>query len=167
MDRHDFEQKLADYLGHELNPHARADFETYLKAHPDAQEEVESLRAVLKGLDRLTPPPLATHEKVARDYERPRPRTGVLLKLRRALAYAAVLVAGVAIGWMARPLPEPSATSDGGGAIERIIRPGRRVPDFLPQNRFARNCLALSLAFSQPIASPSGDAPRDGSKISR
>ena len=59
MNRHEFEQKLADYLGQELKPDAGAEFETYLEAHPDAQKEVESLRAVLKGLDRLAPPSLA------------------------------------------------------------------------------------------------------------
>lgn len=167
MHRHDFEQKLADYLGQELNPDARAAFETYLNAHPDAQEEVESLRAVLRGLDRLAPPPLATDDRLGQVLERSSPKTVRWLKLRRALAYAAVLVAGVAIGWMARPLPIPAPTSPGAGTIERVIRPSQRVPDFLPQNRFARNCLALSLAFSQPIASPDGHAPGSDSKVNR
>ena len=167
MDRHDFEQKLADYLGQELAPDARADFETYLEAHPDAQEEVESLRAVLKGFDRLAPPPLANHDRVARSLEGPGPRTGGWLKLRRALAYAAVLVAGVTIGWMARPLPEPPATSEAAGAIEPIGRLDQRWPSVLPENRFARNCLALSLAFSQPITSPSGHTPGASTKTNR
>lgn len=164
MDRHDFEQKLADYLGQELNPNARAEFETYLSAHPDAQEEVESLRAVLKGLEQLAPAPLATQVGMAQDSEHPGPKTGGWLKLRRALAYAAVLIAGVAIGWVARPLPIPSPTLPGAETIERVIQPSQRVPHFLPPNRFARNCLALTLAFSQPKTSPEGHAPRSRSR---
>ncbi|MFQ5491058.1 MAG: anti-sigma factor family protein [Phycisphaerae bacterium] len=154
MQRHEFEQKLADYLGQEMAPDARQAFEAYLNAHPEAQTEANALRAVLRGLDQLAPPPTADVAEAQRIVN-PTGGPGVW---RRSLAYAAVLIAGVAIGWTARPLQDASLGPAKVGTVERILRTTGGIAATVPQSRFARNCLALNLAFSQPIA-PTLPAP--------
>jgi len=53
MNREEFEDLLADYLGGELATDDHARFDAYLAAHPEAQQDVDELRATLDELGSL------------------------------------------------------------------------------------------------------------------
>ena len=139
---------LPDYLGQELDPAGRETVERHLAACETCRSETESLLGALRALRQLEPPPAmpATGSGPVR-------QTSVL-RLRRfllqPLAYAATLLIGVGIGWLARPAPQTSAL----GRTEAVqplviaLAPGSGVSsqDLTP---FVRNALTLSAAFTR------------------
>ena len=140
---------LADYLGDELTPTERQAFDSHLSACEHCRSEVDSLQAAVRALRQLDPPPtpLAAPQQAIPGPRASRWRGGGF----QPLAYAAMLLIGVGIGWIARPTPEnppdggtagpePSAVVD---TIEQQFRPNRLNP-------LVRNAIALSTAFSRP-----------------
>jgi anti-sigma factor RsiW len=152
MDRKQFEDILADYLGNELSPRDRRAFEEHLAHSAEDRAEVEALQAAVRCLRELPPPPVAAtgaSEPGAR--ARRLPQALVVRYLFRPLAYAAVLLAGVGIGWFARPAQrttQPGAESPTATTVDQPSGP--HVPDTKTPSRFVRNMYAMSVAFSRP-----------------
>ena len=152
MDRKRFEDMLADYLGNELSPQDRRAFEEHLAHSAEDRAEVEALQAAVRCLSELPPPPVAAAsppEPSARARRLPRPR--VVRYVLRPLAYAAVLLAGVGIGWFARPAQSTTQPGAEPPTARIVDEPsGPHVPDTETPSRFVRNMYAMSVAFSRP-----------------
>ena len=151
MDRNKFADMLADYLGDELTPEDRRAFEEHLAASDADRAEAESLQAALSSLRQLPPPPAAIAPGTASPGAGHRPRPPAVVRyVYRPLAYAAMLVIGVGIGWLAKPAGVAEVPGAGPQPpVEAIIGTPRLHFDKVP-SRFARNALALSMAFTQP-----------------
>ncbi len=139
MDRDTFQDRLADYLGDELSRQDRLAFEEYLASADTDRAEVESLQAALHSLRQLPPAPVSDSGGAWRS----RPAWGVRA-LYRPLAYAAMLLIGVGIGWFAKPMPAAEPQDNHPQAIYVSSRTRTHWPSSLVHN--ARN---LSAAFTR------------------
>ena len=151
MDRDKFAGMLADYLGDELSSADRRAFEAHLASSDADRAEVESLQAALDNLRQLPPPPASgASAHPLPQAAHPKQSRAVVRYLYRPLAYAAMLVIGVGIGWLAKPAGVAEVPGAGPQPpVEAIIGTPRLHFDKVP-SRFARNALALSMAFTQP-----------------
>ena len=73
LSKDELRQGMADYLGDEMNPEARARYERSLRDHADLTEEVRSLRRALQALDTLDAEPHVQPERVSEPAVRPQP----------------------------------------------------------------------------------------------
>ncbi|MCP4251630.1 MAG: hypothetical protein GY778_31720 [bacterium] len=137
---------LPDYLGDEIDPADRQQFDEHLAACPACREEAESLGAALQTLRQLPPPAVAAD--VVADPGRRQLIYPMRARWYRPLAYAAMLVIGVGIGWFVRPNPAPAPDLR---AVPSITTPAPapRGERQWPENRFFRNAVALSSAFTR------------------
>lgn len=111
MNREEYEAHLADYLGNELDPARRAEFEEFLNANADARAEVDELRATLDDLAHLQT--LAEVPAVtAASSTPPEPTAGnrTLRFFTSLLKAAAVLMFGVLLGRATAPPPATPGT---------------------------------------------------------
>jgi len=91
MNPPEFEQRMADYLGAELEPIERAEFERLLAADPAAQKRVDALRTLAAAVRELpaTVPPVA-------------PQPLIWKRVMVVLRYAAVILLAFAAGYGVR-----------------------------------------------------------------
>jgi anti-sigma factor RsiW len=141
---------LADYLGDELGAGDRETFEAHLAVCENCRVEVEALQAALNALRELGPAPAVAPSPAAGHL--PIVRLGLRRLVLRPLAYAATLLIGVGLGWMARPsleaqVPHRPPMAEPRAALVPIEQQIRA--DSLPP--VVRNAIALSTAFSRPV----------------
>ncbi len=140
---------LADYLGEELAPAERQAFDSHLSACERCRSDVDSLQAAVCALRQLDPPPtpLAAPQPAPR-----RPVASIWPGgAFQPLAYAAMLLIGVGIGWIARPAPEnPSPGGSTGPDTPAVVDTTRQQSRPNRLNPLVRNAIALSTAFSRP-----------------
>ena len=137
---------LADYLGHEIEPADRNAFEQHLAACPACRTEAETLAGALQTLRQLPLPAAAAD--LAASGDGPQPIYPSWARWHRPLAYAAILLIGIGIGWFVRPQPAPGPNLP--TAPDRTLpAPASRAEHRWPENRFFRNAVALSSAFSR------------------
>jgi anti-sigma factor RsiW len=147
MDRDKFEDMLADYLGNELSPNDRRTFEEHLAKSPADRAEVESLQRTLDDLRELPPPPSGYAPS-------PRPSTPRIIRcLYRPLAYAALLLIGIGIGWLAKPAPSTEQQMTEPTQPSKTPYPQRGWPTESTPSRLVLNAKSFSTAFSQPTQS--------------
>lgn len=82
---------LADYLGEELDASDRKAIEAHLTACDFCRREVSALGETVRAMNRLDAPPLEQHSPVVR------------FRLLQPLAYAAILLIGIGVGWQLKP----------------------------------------------------------------
>ncbi len=92
MNCDEIQNALADYLGDELEASRRSALETHLESCDACRQEVSELKNTVQMLERLKAPSRDVLSPMSR-------RIGIL----QPLAYAAVLIIGIGIGWLARP----------------------------------------------------------------
>lgn len=80
----------------------------------------------------------------------------VFIKWWRALAYAAVLLIGTGIGWIARPAENAPPQIEEPPAVQPGLPGYDRAPESMPPSRFVRNALALSSASTREPANRRG-----------
>ncbi|MCH7813088.1 MAG: zf-HC2 domain-containing protein [Planctomycetes bacterium] len=137
---------LTDYLGDEIDPADRKLFDEHLAACPACRTEAETLADALQSLRQLPPPAAAAG--LAASGDRQRPIYPSWARWYRPLAYAAMLLIGIGIGWFVRPDPAPAPNLP--TAPDRTMpAPASRAEHRWPENRFFRNAVALSSAFSR------------------
>lgn len=145
MDRERYEELLADYLGGELSPADRETFEAHLALSPKDREEVEALQQAVEAMQSLPPAPAALMQI---DDDRTRVRKPAIVRfLYRPLAYAAMLLIGIGIGWSLRTEPKPDVVEAPPTPQEE---PAPSVETLAERDSFVRNAFRLSSAFSRP-----------------
>ncbi|MHC4090820.1 MAG: anti-sigma factor family protein [Planctomycetota bacterium] len=146
------QEMLADYLGQELDPADQRAFGGHLASCDRCRTEVESLQETLQALRQLPPAPAGVLPDGVRSPRATQAWPGPRYRgLARPLAYAATLLIGIGIGWLARPagtVPGPRAPD----TREVHPRPPWRgqLPDELAPSPFVRNALAFSAALNEP-----------------
>ena len=147
MDRNKFEDLLADYLGDELGPEDRRAFEEHLATSDTDRVEVESLLETLRCLRELPPPAATPPSSPPIEWVGP---PVIVRYLYRPLAYAAVLLIGIGIGWFARPEPRTEAPIVAPSSPAKVTYASQRWPLGKAPSRLVLNARALSTAFTQP-----------------
>ncbi len=149
---------LADYLGGELDPRKRADFEQEMQDNPELTMEVASLQGALRDLRSLD-----DGEVTARAAQSPEQTVTTMRRGAYALRYAAMIGLAFFIGYVMRgmeaqptPLPPPVGSSEAGTQVEGRLD---AQEDF--GTRFARNFL------DQPGRSGFGRSPIAYSRTAR
>lgn len=137
MDRDTFQDRLADYLGDELSREDRLAFEEYLASADTDRAEVESLQATLLSLGQLPPAPLLRSGLGGRA-----PSHRAVRSLYRPLAYVAMLLIGVGIGWFAKPMPEAQDNR------QQVMYASSRTRTHWPSS-LVHNARNLSAAFTR------------------
>ncbi len=155
MDRNEFEDRSAAYLGDELDPQARRAFEEHLAACAADRAEVEALQDVVRELRTLPPAPAETAD--GRRGRRVRPAAQAPGRYR-PLAYAAVLLIGVGIGWFAGRSVPSSGRQDARRAL--VYTPS--YDEWRQPSRLIRNARALSDAFTYVPRRSAADAAPNG-----
>lgn len=134
---------LADYLGDELSEADRGVFERHLAECEHCRAEVVSLQTAVRSLQSLRPAPSTPITPMARS------RRGRLRPIWQPMAYAAILLIGVGIGWFARPGVSRNAITQAPPSWSAndatLNRPDRNITE----DGFVRNALALSNAFTR------------------
>lgn len=151
MNCNDIQNLLADYLGRELDPPRLAAFESHLSGCGPCRVEVASLQETLSVMQRLEAPPQAMIAP-------PRHRARFL----QPLAYAAMLLFGVGLGWWLKP-PDRQEAQSGGGSYSTTMLASRvgmhrawvdaavgATPEVTDSTRFVRNLVTFSRALSTP-----------------
>jgi len=147
MDCEQIQEKLADYLGQEMEPAERMAFEEHLAGCRRCGDEVGALRDTIRSLRELAPLPQAVPAAPLLASGRGGPAPGTRHYLRRSLAYAAVLLIGVGVGWSARPAAPSQPPPEAGTAPTAQPAP---IRERIRSDAFLRNALALSTALSRP-----------------
>ncbi len=151
MNREQFEDMLADYLGDEMTPEQRQAFEQHLAESDADRAEADALAALMGQLEEIMPAPCSLP---ASGSASPAPPASVM-RFGRILAYAAILLLGVGIGWGIRPM-EQSEVELPPNNPDSLVTPKSTPRDDrwpgIERNAFAKNCLAFSTAFSRPIS---------------
>lgn len=132
MNRDPQDPRLADYLGHEMNPAERARFEQELAADPALGAEVAALRDTLDVLHRLDSPNTAPVAPSAGGSWR------APLRLATVLRYAAALALSFGLGYAVRDATPPHApTPEPTPAAQIEVQPARH-PTREWETRFAQ-----------------------------
>lgn len=151
-----FEDQLADDLGGELSGSSRLEFESHLRRCPSCRQEAETLREVVSTLDALGLP----------DVGPPPVRSARFWRVaRRSLAYAAVLGAGIIIGWSAKsPALQQDVAPSSDVAPIRLAQFGPVHPEWLSTGSHSeapgrggaivRNLSTFTRALGDAAASP-------------
>jgi hypothetical protein len=113
---------------------------------------VESLQAAVRALRELGPAPATPVSSTPRQ-PKPTVRFDPMRYVLRPLAYAAILLIGIGIGWFVKPAPE----SIGPKVVAEPPAQADPIETRLKSDRFVRNAIALSTAFSQQPRSKRGD----------
>ena len=132
----DLRSKLADYLGDELDPRKRAEFEREMQDDPVLATEVASLQSALLDLRSLD-----DEEETARAAQSPVQTVTTMRRGAYALRYAAMIGLAFFIGYVmrgmeAQPTPIPIENSEAGTQVEGQLDAQEDFP-----TRFARNYL--------------------------
>ncbi|MEE9293624.1 MAG: zf-HC2 domain-containing protein [Phycisphaerae bacterium] len=96
MNCQQIQEQIADYLDGELDPLRAKAFDAHLQGCKTCRQEVQSLSETLNVLKTLEVPPLTTPLSSGRRGGR-----------YQLLAYAAVLLMGLGLGWSIKPPPMP------------------------------------------------------------
>ncbi len=146
MNRDPQDHRLADYLGHEMEPAERARFEQELAADPALGAEVAALRNTLDVMHRLDIPNTAPVAPSTGGSWRAPPRLATVLR------YAAAVALSFGLGYAVRdatpshaPTPEPKPTAQVEG--QPAPRPTREWETRFAQ-AYARNPKHSTLARS-------------------
>lgn len=139
------QEQLADYLGNELDAPQRESCDEHLASCGDCRREVAALTDTIQKLDRLEAPPVRIGDT------RPNP-----LGRLQPLAYAAVLMIGLCLGWWVKPMQQ--APFDASGGSNQVQQRPSGIHDAWidaamassggDAKPFARNALRLARAFA-------------------